>query len=233
MAKINSNRKFFLALTVALLLPFSFYIIAKILKKDQLAMPRYYHPEKWDNASALNSQQDDTVYHTVKDIVLQNQMGDLVSLNKDLNGKMLLVEVFFTNCQTICPNLTQNISYFLHKAFKKNDTTVHFVSITIDTQNDSVAALKSYSERFKANPDHWWFLTGDRGEIYNYLRNELKLMVKPSDNGVEELDHTPTLVLIDKDRFIRGYYNGLDTAALKQCAEDIGLISMQKRHKKK
>lgn len=230
MAKINSNRKFFLALTVALLLPFSFYIIAKVLKKDQLSIPRYYHPVKWSNISKAGS--NDTIYHRVNDIVLQNQMGDKVSLNKDLKGKMLLVEVFFTNCQTICPNLTQNISYFLHKAFKKNDTTVHFVSITIDPQEDSVAALKAYSERYSVNPDHWWFLTGDRGEIYNYLRNELKLMVKPADNGVEELDHTPTLVLIDKDRFIRGYYNGLDTAALKQCADDIGLISMQKRHKK-
>jgi len=233
MTNIKSNRKFFLALTVALLLPFSFYVIAKILKKDQLTMPRYYHPEKWVESTVDGKNSVDTVYHVVNDIVLRNQMGDSISLNNDLKGKMLLVEVFFTDCQSICPNLTQNISYFLHKAFKKNDTTVHFVSISIDPENDSVAALKAYSERFNVNPDHWWFLTGNRGEIYNYLRNELKLMVKPSDNGAEELDHTPTLVLIDKNRFIRGYYNGLDTTALKQCADDIGLISMQKKHKKK
>lgn len=222
-----------MALTVALLLPFSFYIVAKILKKDQLSMPRYYHPEKLDTVVENGQSRIDTSFHKVNDVVLQNQMGDLVSLNNDLKGKMILVEVFFTSCETVCPKLTQNISYFLHKAFKKNDTTVHFVSISIDTKHDSVAVLKSYSEKFKANTDHWWFMTGDRDLIFNYLRNELKLMVKPSDNGVEELDHTQTLVLIDKDRYIRGYYNGLDTASLKQCADDIGLISMQKKHKKK
>ena len=121
----------------------------------------------------------------------------------------------------------------MQKAFKKNDTTVHLISITVDPENDTVAALRAYAESFKADFDHWWFLTGDRSKIYHYLRDELKLMVKPADAGVEELDHTPTIVLIDKDRLVRGYYNGLDAATLKQCAEDIGLLSMQKKKRSK
>jgi protein SCO1 len=227
----QNNNKFIMSLTVALLLPLSFYIIAKVLKKDQLAMPRYYNAERIEAVEVDGKQSSDTVFHQVADIKLVNQMGDKVSLNTDLKGKMLLVEVFFTSCQSVCPKLTNNISYFLHRAFKKNDTTVHFVSIIIDSENDSVSVLKQYSEGFNVNPDHWWFLTGNRDSIYNYLRNELKSMVKPSNLGVEELDHTPTLVLIDKNRYVRGYYNGLDTFALRQCAEDIGLISMQKNIK--
>lgn len=229
----RSNKKFFIGMTVALLLPFSFFIIAKVLKKDHLVMPRIYNAEGVTKSTIDGKLVVDTQYHHVGDIELINQMGDQVSLNKDLNGKMLLVEVFFSSCETVCPKLTNNISFFLHRAFKKNDTTVHFVSISIDPEHDSVSVLKHYAEQFKANPDHWWFMTGDRDLIYKYLRDELKLMVKPSDNGVEELDHTPTLVLIDKNRFVRGYYNGLDTAALRQCAEDVGLISMQKQIKSK
>lgn len=230
--KKPNNKKFLIALTVAVLLPFSFYIIAKVKKKDHLNMPKYYGISKVDTVSKDGKQILDTSYKTVEDIVLTNQMGDTVSLNKDLNGKMLLVEVFFTKCQTICPTLTNNISYFLHKAFKKNDTTVHFVSISIDPANDSIPVLKAYANQFNTNPDHWWFLTGDRSIIYNYLYNDLKLMLKQSGNETELLEHTPTLVLIDKDRYIRGYYNGLDTLDLKKCADDIGLISMQKRRKK-
>ena len=230
--KKPNNKKFLMALTVAILLPFSFYIIAKVKKKDQLNMPNYYGILKVDTLTKEGKQQLDTIYKTVDDLVLTNQMGDTVSLNNDLAGKMLLVEVFFTNCTTICPILTNNISYFLHKAFKKNDTTVHFVSLTIDPANDSIPILKAYAQKYKANPDHWWFLTGDRNLIYNYLYNDLKLMLKQSGNDTELLEHTPTLVLIDKDRYIRGYYNGLDTIELKKCADDIGLISMQKRRKK-
>ncbi len=226
----RSNTKFFIGLTVALLLPLSFYIIAKLLGKDKLAMPRYYNAQQIDSTLSNGKMEYDTTFHKAGDVVLQNQMGDFVSLNNDLEGKVLLVEVFFTQCQTICPKLTGNMT-MLQKAFKKNDTTVQLISITIDPENDSVAALKNYAASFKANPDHWWFLTGDRKAIYNYVRNELKLMVKPSDAGAEELDHTPTIVLIDKDRYVRGYYNGLDTIALKYCADDIGLLSMQKNRK--
>lgn len=225
--KKNSNNKFYLSLTVALLLPLSFYIIAKVLKKDQLTMPRYYNAISV-SANAATHQQD-TIFRQVGDIVLQNQMGDIVSLNKDLEGKMLLVEVFFTKCETICPKLTNNVSRFLHRAFRKNDTTLHFVSITIDPENDSFQALSAYSKNYNVNPDHWWFLTGDKNKISDYLHNELMLMAKPSNDGVEGLEHTPTLVLIDKERFVRGYYNGLDTAELKRCADDIGLISLQKK----
>ena len=118
-------------------------------------MPKYYGISKVDTVSKDGKQILDTSYKTVEDIVLTNQMGDTVSLNKDLNGKMLLVEVFFTKCQTICPTLTNNISYFLHKAFKKNDTTVHFVSISIDPANDSIPVLEAYANQFNTNPDHW------------------------------------------------------------------------------
>lgn len=230
--KKTNNKKFLIALTVAIVLPFSFYIIAKVKKKDHLNMPKYYGISTIDTLTKDGKQRLDTNYKTVADILLTNQMGDTVSLNHDLNGKMLLVEVFFTNCTSICPILTNNISYFLHKAFKKNDTTVHFVSISIDPAKDSLPVLKAYAQKYKANPDHWWFLTGDRSLIHHYLYQELKLMLKQSGNDTEILEHTPTLVLIDKDRYIRGYYNGLDTLDLKKCADDIGLISMQKRRKK-
>lgn len=223
--KNNQSKKILLSITVALLLPLSFFVIAKLLKKDKLAMPRYYNYESI-------SENKDTIFHKVADVSLVNQMGDSVSLNQDLKGKMLLIEVFFTNCPTVCPTLTNNISYFLHKAFKKNDTTVHFVSITIDPFNDSVSALKLFSQRFNVNPDHWWFMTGNPNDIYGYLRGELKLNINPLINDAEQLDHNPTIVLVDKNRFVRGYYNGLDTFALKQCADDIGLISMQKNIKK-
>jgi protein SCO1 len=227
-----SNKRFFIGLTVAVLLPLSFYIIAKVLGKDQLAMPRYFHADKVDSSKGPDGMRYDTVFHKVADIVLVNQTGDRVSLNQDLKGKMLVVEVFFTRCATICPKLTSNMAV-LQKAFRKNDTTVHLVSISIDPEHDSVTALRHYAEQYKADQDHWWFMTGDRRSIYHYLHDELKLMVNPADGGAEELDHTPTIVLIDKDRYIRGYYNGLDPAALKSCADDIGLLSMQKKRNRK
>lgn len=231
MAIQKTNSKFFIGLTVAFLLPLSFYIIAKILGKDKLAMPQHFNVERIDSSIKEGKLHYDTLFHKVGDAQLVNQMGDTVSINKDLKDKILIVEVFFTQCSTICPKLTGNMT-ILQKAFKRNDTTVQLLSISIDPKNDSLAALRSYAERYKANPDHWWFLTGNPHTIYQYLHDELHLKVNPAESVAESLEHTPTLVLIDRNRYVRGYYNGLDTAALRMCANDIGLLSMEKNIKK-
>lgn len=228
----QNNSKFFIGITVAFLLPLSFYIIAKVLGKDKLAMPPRYNVEKvLQRNDKYGNIHFDTIYHTVSDIRLQNQSGDSVYLNKNLEGKILIVETFFTHCTSICPRLTGNMAIF-QKAFKRNDSTVQLISISIDPQRDSFQVLRNYAELYKANPDHWWFLTGNSNEIYRYLHDELKLKINPLEASAEAFDHTPTLVLIDKTRIVRGYYNGLDTSALKKCADDIGLLSMEKNIKK-
>jgi protein SCO1/2 len=220
--KQNKNIKFLLGLTVALLLPFTFYAIAKILKKDQIVMPQYY-------SEVVNG---DTLYNKIPEIIFENQMGDSITFNNDLKGKVLVISVFFTNCNTICPNLMDKMKV-LQKAFKRNDTTVQLISISIDPERDSVAALRAYAQDMKADFDHWWFLRNTNQQVVaNFLRNDLKLYAnQSSSNSAENLDHTPTIVLIDKNRFIRGYYNGTDLAELNKCAEDIGLLAMEKRPK--
>jgi protein SCO1 len=227
-----SNKKFFKGLAVAFVLPLSFFVIARLLSKDKLVMPRHYSFDSVDSQMVAGKMEYDTVFHKIADVVLTNQLGDKISVNKDLEGKMLLINLFFTRCPSICPKLTGNMT-IMQKAFRKNDTTVQLLSLSMDPANDTVSVLKSYADSYKANHDHWWFLTGDRNDIYNYARNELKLLAKPSDAGVEELDHSQTIVLVDKDRYIRGYYNGLDTAALKHCADDIILLSLEKKRKRK
>jgi len=219
-----------MGLAVAFLLPLSFYVITKLLSKDKIFLPRYYNVERVDTKLIDGVQHADTVYHKVGDVMLTNQLGDLISVNKDLKDKVLLIDLFFTQCGTVCPKLTSNMT-MLQKAFRKNDTAVHLISISVDPVRDSVSVLKAYADRYGANHDHWWFLTGNRQDIYEYTRNQLKLLAKPADGGVEELDHSQTLVLVDKNRYVRGYYNGLDTAELRRCADDIVLLSLEKHPK--
>lgn len=221
-----------MGLAVAFLLPLSFYFIARYLSKDKIHMPRHYGVERVEN-------QHDTVYHRVANLSLTNQLGEKISTDSTLKGKILVVNFFFANCPTICPKLTGNVT-LLQKAFRKNpkmennlDTAVQFLSITVDPAHDSFQLLRQYADRFRANHDSWWFLTGDKKEIYNFARNELHLAVGPGDGGAEDFIHTEKLTLIDKDRFIRGYYDGLDTLQLRKCADDIVLLTLEKEHKKK
>jgi protein SCO1 len=236
MSNKRSNKKFFIGIAVALLVPLFCYIVVSQMSKGPSRMPKYYGVERIDSGAGGKQ---DTVYHQVSDLVLVNQLGQVVSLNKDLKGKILVIDFFFTTCPSICPRLTTNMAK-LQKSYKKDekkeaslDTVVQFISITVNPERDSFPVMRAYADRFGANHDRWWFLTGDKKAIYNFARNELKVTVGPGDGGVDDFIHTEKIVLIDKDRYVRGYYDGLKDSSANKCADDIVYLTLERKVKKK
>jgi len=237
MSMKSGNKKFLIGIAVAFLVPLSFYMAFRLKAKDKIVMPRYYRVSRVDSMEVDGRMQHDTVYHQLRELRLTNQLGQQVSLNKDLPGKILVFDFFFTDCATICPRLTRHMA-LLQKAFrrtamKENDTLVQFISITVNPGRDSFPVLRAYADRYGANHDHWWFLTGDKRTIYDFARNELGLSTGPGDGGADDFVHTEKFVLVDRERFIRGYYNGLDSTELRQCANDIGWLAIEKKRVKK
>jgi len=239
MIRKKSNRKFFIGLAVALVLPLSFFVVAKLLKKDKIKMPGFYRTEKITTKIEGGKTIKDTVFHQVKDLRLVTQLGDTVSLNKDLKGKILAIDFFFATCPTVCPKLTGNM-LMLQRAFRKDpkkertmEDDVQLISITINPENDDVKTLRAYADRYGVNHDRWWFLTGDKKQIYDYARNELGLSLENGDGSENDFIHTQKIVVLDQERYIRGYYNGLDTVAISQCAYDISLLSLENKKRKK
>ena len=117
---------------------------------------------------------------------------------------------------------------------RRIDTTfVHFISYTVDPARDSVTALKNYADKFGVNHDLWWMLTGPKKEIYDLILDNYKLAVVDGDNVDSNFVHTEKFVLLDKDRVVRGYYDGLDSAQMSKLAEDISIIKLEKDKKKK
>ncbi len=231
----KSNRKFFVGIAVALMVPLFCFLIVSRLSKGKSRMPPYYSFERLDSQQVGGKTVYDSVYHQVADIELTNQLGQKVSLNKDLKGKMLVIDFFFTTCPSICPLLTTNM-HRLQLSYKKDpkkeaslDTVVQFISITVNPERDTFQAMRAYADRFGANHDHWWFLTGDKKAIYNYARNELKLTVGPGDGGADDFIHTEKMVLLDRDRHIRGYYDGLKDTSTSKCADDIVYLTLEKK----
>ncbi len=230
MSRGKYNKKFIIGIAVALLVPLSFYVVIRVLAKDKIILPPYYLPDRIETRQENDTVHYDTIYHQVKDLRLINQFGETVYLNSSLGGKILAISFFHTGDTATANMLTRNMA-LLQRAFrrtgmKQNDTLVHFLTVSSQPESDSAPALRTYASGFTINQDHWWFLTGEKNTIDSLWRYEL---------GLEDVSgHPPygTIVLIDKERFIRGYYNGLDALNLRTCANDIGWLALEKKRKK-
>ena len=227
-----------MAITVAVLVPLVAYLVVKKFTDDKDFLPRRYHYDTVITKVKDGIEVSDTVWHAVKDVRLQNQFGKNVSLS-DVSGKILVVDFFFTHCGSICPRLTTNMKK-LQQAIKLQDKRslvdtpfVHFLSFTVDPERDSASVLKKYADKYGVNHDTWWMLTGDKRTIYDFGINEVKLGVPDSTSVDTNFIHSEHFVLLDRDRVVRGYYNGLDSVALNKLAEDVVFLMLEKDKRRK
>ncbi|MEM8891064.1 MAG: SCO family protein [Bacteroidota bacterium] len=157
--------------------------------------------------------------HQIPAFSLTNQEGEAFT-EGDLSGKIYVADFFFTTCPGICPKMTANMSV-LQEAFL-DDPEIMLVSHSVTPELDSVEVLQRYAEEKGVISGKWQLLTGDREVIYDLGRNQYFV---EEDLGLEkDLDdflHTENFVLIDKNRNIRGIYNGLNKTAVRQLITDV------------
>lgn len=223
------SKKAILALMLALVMPFAGYFIVKYYSKEAVHMPgRYFIPDSVIVSEKNGKTTTDTVWHKVKNMEFTNQLGKKVSLD-ELHGKVLVIDFFFTRCPSICPGLARSMKR-LQDSFVKNDSIVQFISISVDPEHDSVPQLRKFADRYNANHDTWWFVTGDKKEIYDFALNELKASL--ADTNVDTgFIHTENFFLLDSSRVVRGWYNGFDTVKQAQLVRDIPLLMLEKDKK--
>jgi len=213
------------------LLPIASYLYVSSLSKDAIKMPRRYFYDTVMVKMEKGKKVNDTVWHKVRPFKLKNQFGKEVGL-EDWGGKIIIADFFFTSCPSICPKLTRNMKK-LQTAFKKTDSLVRFVSFTVDPVRDTVQALKAYGDKFGIDHDTWFMLTGDRKELYDIALNEFKASIASNGNIDTGFIHTDRFFLVDRDRVVRGWYNGLDSANLDKLIKDVVLLNMERDKKKK
>ena len=223
------NKKKILVFILAVLLPATGYLLVKYYSETAVQMPHRYFYDSVATIEKNGRTTYDTIWHHVKNDTFTNQLGKKVSFN-DLNGKIIVVDFFFTRCPTICPSMAKAMKK-LQSSFKQNDSIVQFVSMSVDPLHDSVSQLRNFAHKHGVNPDSWWLLTGDKKTIYDFALHEIKANV--ADVNVDTgFVHTEDFFLLDKERIVRGWYNGLDSLAQARLVRDIPLLMLEKDRKK-
>ncbi len=174
----------------------------------------------------------DTIYHTIQDNFFISHLNDSVNLARDYPRKMLLINFFSTSDTVVSNTLTYHMQH-IQQGFKlkKTDTALQLISIATHPKLDDVPAIRTYADNHTHDHDTWTFLTGDSTMINAFAMSELFL----SDFSTNSEDARQKIVLVDKYRNIRGYYNGLDSMHIKQCIDDIATMMVEKNkiHEKK
>ncbi|HEY8657438.1 MAG TPA: SCO family protein [Hanamia sp.] len=223
------TKKAILALMMAVLLPLTGYLLVSYYTNRDVQMPpRYFY----DSVNVVNKNGKttyDTAWHSVSNMHFTNQLGQNVSLD-DLKGKIIVLDFFFTRCPSICPRLAVAMKR-LQNSFPNSDSIVQFLSISIDPKHDSLQQLRNWAEKFNVNPDSWWLLTGNRDSIYSMALKEIKASVADVNIDTAFL-HTENFFLLDKERIVRGWYNGFDSVAQKKLVRDIPLLMLEKDRKR-
>lgn len=180
-------------------------------------------PTATDTPLSHNPARELPVLGSISDFELTERSGKTVT-RADLQDSVTIVDFIFTYCGGICPIMTSQMKT-LQDHFDAR-TPIRFLSISVDPERDTPKALSSFAKRYDADPERWWFLTGDTYVIYRLCRESFMLTVERVGEDKLEADmepvmHSPKFVLLDRDVRIRGYYDGTIPEEVDQLKRDV------------
>lgn len=163
----------------------------------------------------------DTLYPKVPKFEFINQDSVLIN-NETYKDKIYIADFVFLSCPTICPVMTNEMMK-VYKTYQK-EPSIFFLSHTIDPDNDTIGRLKNYATNFGIDSKKWSFVTGKKDEIYEIAENGYFSVAYEDSTAPGGFIHGGGLLLVDKNRHIRGVYDGTNSAETKRLINDIKLL---------
>ena len=193
----------------------SFYFMKKPVKNLPI-----YSPSMISKELVAEEIQFVKKYHKIKDFSLLNQNGHKIT-EEDYNNKIYVADFFFTTCPTICPIMTENMGYLQNKLI--DNPEILLVSFSVTPEIDSVQQLKKYALEKNVIDSKWNLLTGEK-EIYDLARKSYLVAKDDGDGGKYDMIHTENFVLVDKEKRIRGFYDGTNQLEMDKLLNDIRIL---------
>lgn len=156
--------------------------------------------------------------HTVEDFTLIDQQGRPFK-SADHDGKIWIVNCFFSSCPIVCPKVMKNVQK-VHDLLR-NDEDIVTMSMTVDPKRDTPEHLLSYANKFNANLDSWFMLTGEKQDIYRIARKDFLMSASEGTGDESDFLHSENIMIIDPDHRIRDIINGTGPKADQMILESV------------
>ncbi|UYZ63323.1 SCO family protein [Hymenobacter weizhouensis] len=208
-----------LVLGLILLVPVLAFLFLKSFGTNRYALPTYL-PDRVDSTQVGGRWQRDTVYHQIGEFRLPSQVGREVSQAELADKGLYVASFFFASCPGACPRLNSQLARVQEKY--RREPRVRLASFTIDPDHDSVAVLARYAERYGAIAGKWFFFTGDKTALSRLATEEFR--VPPAPGGATTSLHTQQVFLVDRNRRVRGIYDGTKEKEINRLITEIGVL---------
>ncbi len=193
-----------------------FYDALQPKKTLPVYQPADFNPELVDDSVRYIRK-----YHTIADFSLVNQNGDTIT-QEDYRDKIYIADFFFTTCPSICPIMTDNM-LTIQKMIQFDDE-VMLLSHSVTPEIDSVPQLKKYALEKGVKDRKWNLVTGDKKQIYELARKSYLAVKTDGDGGPFDMIHTENFILVDKEKRIRGTYDGTDPEDIENLLKDLAIL---------
>lgn len=194
-------------------------------------LPYYGHKEtvlvERDGAMVV-----DTIYERVPPFRFTDQGGRTFT-DRDVEGRILVVDFFFTRCTTICPKMKVQLQQLQLKLADKAFKDVVVLSHTVDPEHDTPEVLMAHARKLQADTARWKFLTGPKEDLYLQGSDGYHLAAREDVMQPDGFLHSEYFVLVDKERHIRGYYDGTTAEGMNALAADLKMLLKEERIKAK
>lgn len=199
---------------------FTGVFVVYFITLDARTLP-IYNPSQLNPDVVDKSMQNVTKNHKIAPFSLIDQEGKTIT-EKDFEGKIYVADFFFTTCQSICPKMSGQMQRLAEEF--AGDIDLKFISHTVYPEVDSVPLLKAYAKEYGANRGKWALVTGDKKHIYDLARKSYFAVTTEGDGGEGDFIHTENFVLVDKEKRLRGFYDGTNPEEIDQLIEDIEIL---------
>src|SRR5680860_1889189 len=207
------------AIVMAILSIIIVYSIYTLLKPEK-TLP-VFQPSMVTSELVDTSVQYVRKYHRIADFSLLNQNGDTITQDT-YKDKIYVADFFFTTCLSICPIMTGHMLEIQERL--KDDPEVLLLSHSVIPVADSVPQLKKYALEKGVNDAKWNLVTGDKKQIYELARKSYLAVKEDGDGGPYDMIHTENFILVDKQRRIRGFYDGTKKEDIEKLMGDIKIL---------
>lgn len=232
------NRRYLKAGILAVLLgvPALIFFVLHLFGKNHFDLPHYF-PVVNDSDEVIFSESGDTLFNKIPAFELTDQNGSVFSSEK-MKGKITVANFFFTRCGTVCPKMTSELTR-VQGVFKDNPLVL-LMSMSVDPKHDSASVLKTFAAEYGAIDGKWFFLTGDKRNIYDLVITGFKLPVADAseyDKTITDVDemfiHSEKVLLLDRDGYVRGIYDGINKEDVDRLIVEISVLENSYETQKK